>query len=408
MDSISLYLHIPFCQHRCGYCDFNTYAGIENLIDDYVNALIAEINFLGLTSPDLLDVKTIFFGGGTPSLLTALHLSAIITSLKENFRISPEVEFSLEANPGTISKQYLKDIFQLGINRLSLGMQSAKPEELRVLERQHSFFDVISAVEWARKAGFENINLDLIFGIPNQSLESWQDSLNYALSLQPEHLALYALAIEHRTPLQHQIDKGLLVPPNPDLAASMYETAMAILTDHGFTQYEISNWAKKRPSSNTSTMSRTYACEHNLQYWRNLPYIGFGAGAHGYISNFRTVNVYSPQAYIKRCTTNDTIQQNRRLQLNFPQTPGTQSLIKITKDSEIAETMMMGLRLVQEGISDATFRNRFDISLEEKFNHQIDKLIKLGLLEWNQTRGKSLRLTKRGRLLGNQVFMEFI
>lgn len=408
MDPISIYIHIPFCQHRCGYCDFNTYAGIENLIDEYVNALIAEIVFLSSESPAQLEIKTIFFGGGTPSLLTAYQLSKIINALNKNFQISQDIEITLEANPGTVSEQYLKDIVQLGINRLSLGMQSANPEELKVLDRQHSFFEVIYAIEWARKAGIKNINLDLVFGIPGQSLNSWQNSLAYAINLQPEHLALYALSIEHGTPFGHWITKGLLISPDPDLAASMYELAMNMLSNSGYIQYEISNWTKRRNNYENEVKVQTYACEHNLQYWHNLPYIGFGAGAHGYVANHRTVNVYSPQSYIKRCTKKKISKPNRQFGFEYPKTQATQSLIQIDKDTEIAETMMMGLRLVQEGIADSTFSDRFNITLEEKFGNQIEHLIELGLLEWAQTDGKSLRLTEHGRLLGNQVFMEFI
>ncbi len=392
--SYSIYIHIPFCAHRCSYCDFNTYAGLDGLIPEYVRALCSEIEFIGRTAGQKLSAHTIFFGGGTPSLLPPRDVEAILNSCRQVFDLSPEAEITLEANPGTLARRHLEDLRKLGVNRLSLGMQSAHPEELRLLERQHDFSDVIQSVAWARQAGFDNLNLDLMFGIPYQTLEAWDRNLEFACNLRPEHLSLYSLTLEHGTPLQHWTARGLLPETDPDLAADMYELAMERLERLGFEQYEISNWAR------IDNQGNILASRHNLQYWRNRPYFGFGAGAHGFVNRVRTVDALSPGSYIERLR-----QGNPQ---EFPCTPATISATSISQQDEIGETMMMGLRLVQEGVPTEVFERRFGRSLEEVFAPQIGRLQTLGLLEWAGDGAKTLRLTKRGRLLGNQVFMEFI
>jgi oxygen-independent coproporphyrinogen-3 oxidase len=403
----SLYLHIPFCTHRCGYCDFNTYAGIEDLIPSYARALCAEITHAASTADKQLPVHSVFFGGGTPSLLPLVELDHILGTVAANYDLLPGVEITLEANPGTLSLEYLRDLRNLGVNRLSLGVQSAHPAELRLLERIHDYGDVTRSVSWARQAGFDNLNLDLIFGLPEQPLENWQHTLALALGLQPEHFSLYALSLEHGTPFGNWARRGLLSTPDPDAAADMYEHASEVLANSGYSQYEISNWARSRPLPAGPLSGRTehglgegerLACRHNLQYWRNQPYLGFGAGAHGYANGVRTANVLSPAGYIERLAVS-------RQPLAFPWTPATQNATSVDRDAEIAETMMMGLRLIQEGVSDTAFQKRFGQSLGERFAAPIERFTRLGLLEWS---GDRLRLTTRGRLLGNQVFVEFI
>ena len=277
MQPHSIYLHIPFCQHRCSYCDFNTYAGLENLISAYAQALQHEIKYVAATLDAKLPVHTIFFGGGTPSLLPAEYLANILKTLRTSFNVFPDAEISLEANPGTLSAAYLTELRNLGINRLSLGMQSAHPDELKFLERIHDYMDVVDAVTWARQAGFDNLSLDLIFGLPEQQTQTWVDSLQRALALAPEHFSLYALTLEHGTPLGSWAARGLIPEPDPDRAADMYELATEMLAQAGYAQYEISNWAREN-----------HECRHNVQYWRNQPYLGLGAGAHGFVNGMRT------------------------------------------------------------------------------------------------------------------------
>ncbi len=397
MELLSIYLHIPFCRHRCAYCDFNTYAGIDELIPDYVEALCLEIEMISASAPVAYPVHTIFFGGGTPSLLPPESLEKILATLRHGFTVLPEVEVTLEANPGTLHPEYLGRIREAGVNRLSLGMQSAHPEELRLLERQQNFFDVIQAVKWARQAGFENINLDLIFGLPEQSLQNWQGSLERAVELSPTHLSLYSLSLEHGTPMESWVKRGIVSQPDADAAAEMYEWADEFLDQNGFQQYEISNWARV-------SGDRLLVCRHNLQYWRLEPYLGLGAGAHGFINGIHTVSVLSPKIYIQRLFS----ARQMLSEYIFPHTPASLEVTQLSQEDEMKEVMLMGLRLVDEGILNARFENRFGVSLSRVFDSEISRLVNLGLLEWGGDGGDRLRLTRRGRLLGNLVFREFV
>ncbi len=394
MQPYSLYLHIPFCVHRCAYCDFNTYASLGDLIEPYTQALVREIAISGHSAQaafhTALPVHTVFFGGGTPSLLSLDQLGRIISALHQSFDLQPGCELTLEANPGTLSADFMFGLEGLGINRLSLGMQSANPWELKLLERQHNLTDVIQAVSWTRQAGISNINLDLIFGLPYQSVRSWENTLHMAISLQTPHLSLYSLTLEHGTPLANWVNRGLVSEPDGNLAAEMYELSMRILAENGYAQYEISNWA--RPAA--------AACRHNLQYWRGYPWLGLGAGAHGYIPGLRTVNILAPAAYIQRLSNTSTSSDP------FPLTPATQDQRRLSSQDEQGEYMMMALRLTEAGVADHEFTSRFGISLHSAYSRQIRRLIRKGLIEW--TGSGNLRLTYTGRMLGNQVFMEFI
>jgi oxygen-independent coproporphyrinogen-3 oxidase len=389
MIPYSLYLHFPFCQTRCSYCDFNTYAGQGALIPAYMEALGAEARILATGLDETIPVHTIFFGGGTPSLLPPELLQTFLECLSPSYTLSPDLEFTLEANPGTLSQDNLISLLALGVNRLSLGMQSAHPDELALLGRRHDFQDVTQAVCMVRQTGFQNLNLDLIYDLPGQTLERWRESLTRALALEPDHFSLYSLTIEEGTPLHDLDNRGLLDSQDPDRAADMYEAAAGILEEAGYRQYEISNWAKPGRE-----------CRHNLQYWRNLPYLGLGAGAHGYVPGFRTANVRGLGEYIRRMKEETGTQASV-----FPRTPATQDLVSIDPQTEMGETMMMGLRLTLEGVSDGQFQTRFGCSLRSRFGQEIATLEEQGLLEWNNDR---LRLTPRGRLLGNQVFQYFI
>lgn len=392
---LSLYLHIPFCTHRCAYCDFNTYAGQESLIPAYVGALTREIEVVGRQTTQLPNypatIHTIFFGGGTPSLLFPAQFDSILKSIRENFSLTNDVEITIEANPGTCSFVHLLELRSLGINRISYGVQSANTEELRMLERAHNFFDVIEAVGSARKAGFENLNLDLIYGLPEQTLQTWQTTVKRILDLGPEHISAYALTLEHGTPFGRWASKGLLPLPDPDLAADMYEWLSETLEANGYIQYEISNWAQPG-----------HECRHNLQYWRGLPYLAFGAGAHGYANGYRYSNVLRIKTYIERLDNPNSPVSN----FQFPLTPVTVNHHKQTLHDDMSEFMMTGLRLTREGVGEAEFRTRFDQSMRETYRKELESLLRLGLIENGM--GERIRLTKQGRLLGNQVFMRFV
>ena len=397
---VSLYLHIPFCTHRCAYCDFNTYAGQESMIPAYVDALRREIAFVGSRLPSPFrrvaggEVHTLFFGGGTPSLLSPAQFFSIFESIHNHFTLTDNVETTIEANPGTVSYENLLELRRIGINRISYGVQSANSEELHMLERVHDFFDVIEAVTSARKAGFDNLNLDLIYGLPGQTLKTWQTTVQRILELHPEHLSAYALTLEHGTPFGRWAARGLLPLPNPDLAAEMYEWLSETLEAHGYLQYEISNWSKPN-----------FECRHNLQYWRGLPYLALGAGAHGYANGYRYSNVLRIRTYIDRMT-NSEISSSPVFTLQFPLSPAAVNQHKQTLGDDMSDFMITGLRLTQEGVGEDVFQARFSKPIREVYGKEIDDLAKLGLIETGV--GERIKISKRGRLLGNQVFMRFV
>lgn len=381
---------------------------------DYTRALCREIEIAAEQFPARAVVHTLFFGGGTPSLLPLTDLEQILDTARRHFPLSSDCETTLEANPGTVSLNYLRGLRALGFNRLSMGMQSADPNDLRILEREHNFFDVVNAVKGGRQAGFENLNLDLIFGLPYQTLESWQHTLDLAVGLNPDHLSVYSLILEHGTPMNAWVARGLLNEPDGDLAASMYEWAMGRLPQAGYIQYEISNWARR------DAHGQLMACRHNLQYWYNLPYLGLGAGAHGFAGGVRTANVRAPKAYIERFGDSAIRQISNphtvELQMSklpnspmtaraFPRTPATVNVTPIDPFTEMQETMMLGLRLVEEGVNLRVFEARFGEKGEVVFAKELQELVEKGLLEDGDER---VRLTARGRMMGNQVFMQFV
>jgi oxygen-independent coproporphyrinogen-3 oxidase len=399
---LSVYIHVPFCTHRCAYCDFNTYAGQERLIPAYVDALCREIAYVGEGAHADPGVHTIFLGGGTPSLLLPGQVRLVLDRIRATFQVAEGAEITLEANPGTVSEASLRELRSAGINRISFGVQSANGEELRMLERMHDFGDVLDAMSAARRAGFVNLNADLIYGLPGQSLPVWQTTVRRVLQLDTQHISAYALTLEHGTPFGHWANRGLLEMPDPDLAADMYEWLCDEMTAAGYLQYEISNWA--RPGSE---------CLHNLQYWRTAPYLGLGAGAHGYAGGRRYANVLSVGSYVDRLTANPDTRPD------YPCSTAAATQHVQTVEDDMGECMMMGLRLTREGVSPGRFRARFGRDLMEKYGPEIAELVRSGLLEWAESAGPPdaggagyaggvIRLTKRGRLLGNRVFSEFV
>jgi oxygen-independent coproporphyrinogen-3 oxidase len=420
----SLYLHIPFCSHRCAYCDFNTYAGQRASVPAYVEALALELEWVGRNAPADLTLHTIFFGGGTPTLLSPAQFERILRAVRASFVLTEDCEITTEANPGTVSPEDLEALRSLGINRISFGVQSANGEELRMLERQHTYLDVRLAVSAARRARFDSLNLDLIYGLPEQSLQTWQSTVARVLDLQPEHISAYALTLEHGTPFGRWSARGLLSTPNPDIAADMYEWISGELEAGGYVHYEISNWARDG-----------HACRHNLQYWRGLPYLGLGAGAHGYAGGYRYSNTLRIKSFIGQLRENRnaevgnrhdsqiTNSDSRSSRPNFPFSPAVIDHHIQTVEDEISEFMITGLRLTREGIAASDFQTRFGRDLRTQFPRELAELTQLGLLEWAEMPASSppaptstkyegaseiIRLTPRGRLLGNQVFIRFV
>ncbi len=394
---VALYVHIPFCRQRCAYCDFNTHVGLESLYVDYERALTQNLARLATRYREA-SIRTVYFGGGTPSLLPPALFSRFFTSLARYFTLAEDAEITLEANPGTVDVANLQQLRRIGVNRLSLGVQTTFAEELALLGRIHTWDEACAAVLAARQAGFDNLSLDLIYGLPGQSLARWAATLERVLELAPEHLSLYALTLEAATPLAQAVAMGELPTPDPDAAAEMYDLAAEHLLAAGFWQYEISNWARGvvapdalwqlPPDGRTEAIS-PWVGRHNLVYWRNEPWLGVGAGAHSWYRQRRWVNLPNPSAYIAA--------------LRARHTPRMETEV-ISGALERGETMMMGLRLA-EGVSAARFQARFGVTLEDVYGETLRRLVALGLLICD---GGRVRLTPRARLVGNQVFGEFL
>lgn len=383
-ESLSLYLHIPFCRKRCSYCDFNTYTTVDDLRHAYAQAMVKEISVVA--GFRRRKVHTIFFGGGTPSLMKASELDLILSALRESFLLVDDAEVTLEANPDSVDREFLDSLLELGFNRISFGVQSIHASELVLLGRTHSFDTVIQAINESREAGFSNINLDLIYGLPGQTLDQWADSLAAVIDLQPEHLSLYCLTIEKGTPLYRQLHGGVLDNPDPDVAADEYELAGEMAAAAGYSQYEISNWSLPG-----------YQCQHNLTYWRNGHYLGFGAGAHGHAAGWRYEVVKQPRVYIRRMTGHSSSR--------YPWSPAVADYHPLSPHEAMIDTIITQLRLTREGLDLNAFASTFGVSFARAFPGVTEELIDLGLLVQD---GQRLILSQNGRLLSNQVFRRFV
>ena len=388
---IALYVHIPFCLSKCNYCDFNTYEGIEALMPTFVAALSEEIALWAdrLGRPR---VSSIFFGGGTPSYLPSVSISELLGQIQQSMRVEVGAEITLEANPDDVSAEKAEAWIAAGFNRVSIGVQSLDNRILVSLSRRHNAEAACQAVETAREAGFENISIDLMFGLPQQSLSDWSDTLNRAVGLGTEHLSLYGLQIEPGTPLHRDVQIGTIPTPSDDLAADMYEMAMDALDEARYEHYEISNWAKPGHRS-----------QHNLAYWLNQPYLGVGPGAHSSLNGRRFANMKSPRRYIHVIESAD---QSPAID-PYRITEGDLAVdfMEVTSlKTSMSETMMLGMRLA-EGVSRTEFQRRFGSSMGSVYGPEIEFLTNAGLIEH---RNDNIALTRRGKLLGNSVFEQFV
>jgi oxygen-independent coproporphyrinogen-3 oxidase len=383
---LSLYVHIPFCATKCTYCAFNTYIQLESLVPDFLNGLGRELAGVGAAS-GRARAHTVFFGGGTPSLLLPDQIAGILAQMDKAFAIDADAEITLEANPNDLTLPYLKQLRAAGVNRLSIGMQSADDADLRLFDRRHDAAAVIDSVDAARSAGFDNLSLDLIYGAPGQTVESWGRSLDFALALAPDHLSLYALSLEPGTPLRANVETGHTPEPDDDLAADMYELASDRLAAAGFRQYEISNWARPGLES-----------RHNLQYWLNDPYLGFGPGAHGFAGGVRYSVARSPLRYIQALSASDA-------RFDYPVSPAVDEATRVGQAQEISETLIMGMRLIGRGIDRQAFRERFAVDLLDLHGPALRRFEGQGLVTVDDAR---VMLTERGRMLSNRVLREFV
>jgi oxygen-independent coproporphyrinogen-3 oxidase len=436
---LGLYVHIPFCTAKCGYCDFNSYAGQESLIPAYAQALLQEAEMWsaacrpvggGQTRPwrarlggsaagEGWRAETLFFGGGTPSLMPLVEVERILEGLRRHLGLTLDAEVTLEANPGTVDETYLSRLREMGVNRLSLGVQSFRDDELAFLGRIHSAKEARAAYRAARSAGFDNVSLDLIFGLPGQPTDRWMESLNEAINLGPEHLSLYPLTVEDGTPLARDVARGRTPAPDPDLQAELYLRGTERLAPAGYDQYEISNWA--RPGRH---------CRHNLTYWRNGFWLGLGAGAHSHLPGnwepgarnlrqrrirlrrkepgisercYRFAAEVSPRRYIelvnetwKQWSQEGTLTMDEMRQVTFREEAGA--------SLELSDTLVLGLRLC-DGVSVRELRRRFGQAALESHAAAFEEAVSLGLLE---RADGGLRLTARGRLLANEVFVRLL
>ncbi|MFQ5933753.1 MAG: radical SAM family heme chaperone HemW [Dehalococcoidia bacterium] len=396
---MGLYLHVPFCASKCNYCDFNTYAGIEGLMPAYVGALVEEIRMWGQVAGPRCTVETIFFGGGTPSLLPVEDIGRVLRTCRETFGVAAEAEVTLESNPDDLTPELLRGLLSVGVNRLSVGVQSFHNRHLSTLTRRHSAEEAVEAYQRAAEVGFGNVNIDLMYGIPRQSMEEWRETLDRAMELTPAHLSLYALTLEEGTPLWRDVARGAVPKPDTDLAADMYLHAEEALEVAGYRHYEISNWALSG-----------HECRHNLIYWRNQPYLGLGAGAHSSYGGYRFSDERSPRRYVERVSR--LVSEEGDELRGFGEF--SEELIRrvspidhveaIDEALEMSETMMLGLGL-EEGVRYDDFHRRFGSRLESVYGTEIEELVGLGLV----IRDKDVvRLTQRGRLLGNEVFSRFL
>lgn len=382
LETAALYLHVPFCHTRCYYCDFNTYSGILPIREPYVKALITEIELAGKMAQhadgSLRRSRSIFFGGGTPSLLSVEQIKRLLDTCFNSFAVDAEAEITLEANPGTLSQAQLTGLRQAGVNRLSMGAQSFDAQLLKSLGRIHTPEQITQAVHQARAAGFASINIDFMFGLPEQTMQQWQDTLAQALALQPDHLSLYSLIIEEGTPFYTWTHEGKIVPGDEDLCADMYEYADELLRKAGYINYEISNWSLPGKHS-----------RHNLTYWQNLPYIGMGAGAYSSFAGRRFSDEREPVEYIKK--------------LKAGHIPEVESE-EVTLEQAMPETAFLALRTAI-GLHLPTFEQRFSQTFAQFVGDRLHAVEEAGLLEHDN---EWLRLSTRGRLLGNEVFLRLL
>ena len=385
--SIGLYVHIPFCTAKCGYCDFNSYAGHDHLIPSYSATLVKDA-MLWRDAVGARVVETLFFGGGTPSLTPVAELARIVSGLRAAFTFAPDAEISLEANPGGLTAGYLRELRDLGFNRLSIGVQSFDDEELVTLDRTHSGEDALAAYAAARTAGFDNANLDFIYGLPEQPLADWQRTLDRAIDLRPEHLSLYALTIEEGTPLARDIARGRVSAPDPDMQADHYEWTMDRMAAAGYEQYEISNWAL--PGKR---------CRHNLIYWQNREYLGLGAGAHSFLNGTRFSTVLLPNRYVELVEQSAEGIIDGRGELKHVVSAET-----ITDELSIADTLILGLRL-NDGIDLDAFHARYGRTIDDVHGGLFREFEGYGVLERTPTH---IRLTRRGRMLSNELFQRLL
>lgn len=370
---IGLYVHIPFCKQKCFYCDFPSYGGIDDLMDEYVEALVKEIE----SKASNYKIGTIFIGGGTPSYLTLKNIEILLDSINK-LDLKENLEFTMECNPGVLEVEKLKAMKKKGVNRISMGLQSADNNLLKALGRIHTYEEFLNNYNEAKKVGFENINIDLMFGLPGQSVKVYIDTLEKIAKLNPKHISAYSLIVEEGTKFYSLYQKDKLILPTEEEEREMYIKTKEILNRYGYKQYEISNYSKDN-----------FECEHNKVYWRLKDYLGLGSSSSSYLNGKRFKNINSVKEYIHRINMNENVQEE---------------VHQNSIEDNMEEFMFMGLRLI-EGININTFEEKFSRTIDSIYKEVIDKNITKGLLE---REGAYLKLTEKGIELSNIVMSDFI
>jgi oxygen-independent coproporphyrinogen-3 oxidase len=379
--NLAFYIHIPYCVKRCGYCDFNTYTpaelqlteGLTQISNSYIDLLVKEIEFARNQVGESAIVPSIFFGGGTPSLMEASDIKRVITAISEQFKLDPIAEVTLETNPDTVTKEKLKQFYDAGVNRISFGMQSSVPHVLKTLDRTHNPDNLQQVTKWATEVGFKEISVDLIYGTPGESKQDWQQSINSALALPISHISAYALIVEEGTKLAAQIKRGEIAKADDDLTAEKYIMADKAFTTAGFNWYELSNWAKPNSQS-----------KHNLAYWLGHNWWGAGPGAHSHINGKRFWNVKHPNLYKQKIQANETVILDS----------------EVLKGSQIeSERLMLSIRLPQ-GLEKNTLNNQQILELTDYVNSG-----HLDQENWNLGRAT---LTLDGRLIADRIVREIL
>lgn len=393
MKKIGIYIHIPFCKQKCKYCDFVSFNCIENQTDEYFKCLIQEIEDkaeelyikndeegIGKKINECIEIDTIYIGGGTPSIVSEKYLEKIISKIRKKFLVNANAEITIEINPGTVDERKLKKYYEIGINRISIGLQSANDKLLNMLGRIHTYKEFERAYELARKVGFKNINVDLMIGLPNQTIEDIEDSLNKIIEKSPEHISVYSLIVEENTKMFELIQDKVLELPDENLERETYWKVKNILEKNGYNHYEISNFSKMGCES-----------KHNLNCWNQHNYLGFGVAAHSYFNDIRYSNIDSLKQYIENyeqgnIVYNTVFHENQN------------------KEQMMSEFMLLGLRKI-DGVLISEFKNKFVDNPVYVFRKQLDKLVRDGLVEVDED---GIRLTCKGIDLANVVWMEFV
>lgn len=374
MKKLGIYIHIPFCKRKCAYCDFISFSNKTKLIEKYIKALKTEIEKCKINKGNYI-VKTIYIGGGTPSFIESKYIVEILNNIKKKFNISEEAEITIEINPGTVDEQKLKDYYNSGINRISFGLQSTRSELLKLLGRIHSYSSFLEGYNLARKIGFKNINVDLMIGLPVQTLEDVKKDLERIIELKPEHISVYSLIVEKETKIEEKIKNKELYLPSEELERKMYWAVKKKLEEAGYVHYEISNFAKLGNES-----------KHNLSCWNQEEYLGFGLAAHSYVDNIRYSNTIDFEEYFDFPENSKIIQE------------------KQTQEDKQKEFMLLGLRKI-EGIKISDFKNKFIDNPIYLYRESLNKLVTQGLIEIDID---SIKLTNRGIDLANLVWEEFV